>query len=56
MNLTICEAQSSELPIILAMVKEAFGADEGAEVATLISDLIADPTASRIVRFMVLSS
>ena len=54
MNLTIREAQSSELPIILAMVKEAFGADEGAEVATLISDLIADPTASPLLSLVAM--
>ena len=46
MTLQIRNAEESDSPLILSTINEAFGAEEGAEIAALVTALLADPTAS----------
>lgn len=48
MTRTTRSATSSDLPAIRACIAAAFGAEEGPEIAALVSTLLADPTAEPV--------
>ena len=49
MTLQIRNAEESDSPLILSTINEAFGAEEGAEIAALVTALLAASTASPVI-------